>query len=285
MKEEFCRILGEKVRYLRIGNQNSLHKIVILHGWDPTKIVSEGFIPLAKIFAKKLSAEIIIPDLPGFGQSPLPAKKYINTDCRNFCEDPKQAEVIIEKGWSVWDYSDWLEEFLADLDFKSPILYGHSFGCRIIVRFLLRNKNFAGKIILTSAAGICLPLSWRQKLSRFLAKAFPLAKKIVPRNFQKFIVKKVFGARDWGNCPPELKETFQKIIAEPCLGGSLSQIKNEVLLIWGKKDSVTPLEAGRIFRKRLKNSQLKTIPEGRHGIHHTHTEKVAEFVVDFLKKR
>ena len=106
MKQEYCKILGEKTRYLRIGNENSAKKIVILHGWDPTKVVSEGFIPLAKILAKKLRAEIIIPDLPGFGQSPLPAKKYVDTDCRDFCENPDQAEVIVERGWSVWDYSD-----------------------------------------------------------------------------------------------------------------------------------------------------------------------------------
>jgi pimeloyl-ACP methyl ester carboxylesterase len=111
-----------------------------------------------------------------------------------------------------------------------------------------------------------------------------LAKKIIPRKIQKIIVKRLFGARDWGNCPREMKETFQKVIAEPCIGAALHEIKNEVLLIWGKKDTVTPIAAGRIFNKKLKNSHLKVISDGRHGIHRTHTEKVAEFVVDFLGK-
>ena len=285
MKEEFCRIFGEKTHYLRIGSPKSREKIVILHGWDPTKQVSEGFIPLAKILAKKLRAEIIIPDLPGFGASPLPHRKYIQSDYNELCEEPRQAGEIMKKGWSVWDYSDWLEEFLEKLDLKNPTLYGHSFGCRIISRFLMRNQDFAGKIILTSAAGIRLPLSFRQKISQLLAKIFPLAKKIIPRKIQKFIVKKLFGARDWGNCPKEMKETFQKVIVEPCIRENLREIKNEVLLIWGKEDTVTPLEAGRIFNKKLKNSHLKVIPKGRHGIHHTHPEKIAEFVVGFLRKK
>jgi len=284
MKEDFCRVFGEKAYYLRIGKENSAKKIVILHGWDPTKRVSAGFIPLAEILAKKLKAEIIIPDLPGFGKSVLPTRKYIQSDYDELCENPREAGKIMKKGWSVWDYSDWLEEFLVKLELENPTLYGHSFGCRIISRFLMRNQNFAGKIILTSAAGIQLPLSWRQKISRTLAKIFPLAKKIIPRKIQNFIVKKVFGARDWGNCPAEMKETFQKVIAEPCIRENLREISNEVLLIWGKKDTVTPLEAGRIFNKKLKNSQLKVLPTGRHGIHRTHPEKIVEFVVEFLGK-
>ena len=283
MREETCRIFGEKVYFFRIGNKKSAKKIVILHGWDPTKRVSKGFLPLAEILAKKLRAEIIIPDLPGFGKSPLPQRKYIESNYGEFCENPRKAGEIMQKGWSVWDYSDWLEEFLDKLNLENPILYGHSFGCRIISRFLIRNQNFAGKIILTSAAGIRLPLSLRQRFSQILAKTFPLAKKIIPRKIQKFVVKKLFGARDWGNCPAEMKETFQKVIAEPCIRENLKEIKNEVLLIWGKQDTITPLEAGRIFRQKLKNSSLKVLSTGRHGIHHTHTEKIAEIVMEFLK--
>ena len=284
MEMKSCRVFGETAHYLRIGKESSAKKIVILHGWDPTKSVSKGFIPLAEILAKKLKAEIIIPDLPGFGKSVLPARKYIESDYGEFCENPREAGKIMKKGWSVWDYSDWLEEFLDELDLENPTLYGHSFGCRIISRFLMRNQDFAGKIVLTSAAGIRLPLSLRQEFSKFLAKAFPLAKKIIPRKIQSFVVKKVFGARDWGNCPVEMKETFQKVIAEPCIRENLKEITNDVLLIWGKKDSITPIEAGRIFNKKLKHSHLKVLPTGRHGIHRTHTEKIAEFVVEFLGK-
>lgn len=284
MKQENCRVFGEKAHYIRIGNPKSREKIVILHGWDPTKSVSKGFIPLAEILAKKLRVEIIIPDLPGFGQSPLPHRKYIKSDYGELCENSREAGEIMQKGWSVWDYSDWLEEFLKKLELENPILYGHSFGCRIILRFLMRNQDFTGKIILTAAAGIRLPLSLRQKFSKVLAKAFPLAKKVIPRKIQNFAVKKVFGARDWGNCPEAMKETFQKVIAEQCIRENLREINKDVLLIWGKEDSVTPLEAGRIFRQKLKNSRLKVLLKGRHGIHHTHTVKIAELVADFLKK-
>lgn len=283
MKSENCKIFGESVHYLRIGNPKSREKIVILHGWDPTKVVSSGFIPLAEKLTKRMSIEIIIPDLPGFGKSPLPDRKYIKSDYGNVCEKPREAAKIMKEGWSVWDYSDWLEEFLLELELENPTLYGHSFGCRIISRFLIRNQDFTGKIILTSAAGIRLPLSLRQKISKSLAKTFPLARKVIPRKIQGFMVKKVFGARDWGNCPEEMKETFQKVIAESCIRENLKGINNKVLLIWGKKDQITPIEAGRIFNKKLKNSHLKVLPEGRHGIHHTHTEKIAEFVTRFLK--
>ncbi len=283
MEEKFCQVFGEKVRYWRLGRKNSRKKMVILHGWKLEKPVSDGFLPLAEILAKNLPIEIIIPDLPGFGQSVLPKKKFIKSDYTDLSDDPDEAEEIMEDGWSVWDYSDWLEEFLHILKLENPVLYGHSFGCRIISRFLLRNQNFAGKIILTGAAGVRLPLSWRQKISQTIAKSFPLAKKIIPRKIQQFIIKKVFGARDWGACPPEMKKTFQKVIAEPCISPHLKEITNEVLLIWGHDDQITPLAAAKIFHKKLKNSSLKVLKKGRHGIHHTHTQKIAYLVSNFLQ--
>ena len=173
---------------------------------------------------------------------------------------------------------------LKKLDLQDPTLYGHSFGCRIISKFLIRNRDFTGKIILTAAAGIRLPKSIRQILAQFFARVSRPIKKIIPRNILNVLRKKVFGARDWANCPKKMQSTFKKVIADPCMSEHLDEITNEVLLIWGKQDKITPIEAGRIFNKKLKNSHLKVLSTGHHGIHHTHVDKIAELVSHFLKQ-
>ena len=77
---------GRKVHFLRFGSGDK--KLVMLHGWGGS---SGSFVELAPHLAKQNNLEVVVPDLPGFGQS-----------------DPPPAE-----GWNTHDYADWLEKFLV----------------------------------------------------------------------------------------------------------------------------------------------------------------------------
>ncbi|MCF7905735.1 alpha/beta hydrolase [Candidatus Gracilibacteria bacterium] len=251
-------VRGIKTHFRTFGTGKGV--LIFLHGWGGSV---ESFERLAPRIAKKNKITAIVPDLPGFGASGNPPLS----------------------GWDTHEYEKWLEEFLTALNIKQAHLYGHSFGCRVIVRFLLKHPEYAQKVILTGAAGIKWPPSWRQKVSLWISKHFRTAKKILTGKIQKFILCKVFGARDWGNVSPELKNTLKKVLDEEDVRHLLPSITTPVLLIWGAHDTITPLRSARIFEAQLPHSKLRILPEGKHGIHRTHEEKMVQYVTKFLHEK
>ncbi len=238
--------------------------MVFLHGWNSErgwKASRDSYGIIAPKIAKQNNCEAILLDLPGFGGSGMPPKE----------------------GWTTYDYADWLEEVMQKLKIKKCIFYAHSFGCRVVVRFLLQCPEMAEKTILTGAAGIKWPPTFREKISLFLSKKFRIAKYLVPRVIQKFVITKIFGARDWGAVPTELKMTLEKVLAEKDFRNELPKLRTNFLLIWGEDDTITPLKSGKIYKKKLPNVKLEAIEGARHGVHKTHGDLVVELVAKFLK--
>ena len=257
VNSKFINIKNLKTHFLQFGS--SKKKLIFLHGWG---VSAESFLDIAKKLKTEKNIEIILIDLPGFGLSDSPPPT----------------------GWNIHDYENWLEIFLEKLNIKKANFFGHSFGCRILVQFLLKNKNIAQKVILAGAAGIKWPLSLRQKISIIISKNLYFIKNFIPKKIQKFIMCKIFGARDWGLVTKNLKPTLKKVLEEPDFQEKLPNIKNEILLIWGANDQITPLKSGKVFAKKLSNAELKIIPEGRHGIHKTHADEITNMIKNFLKK-
>lgn len=267
MNSEFLEVQGIKSHITRVGEGDQ--KLVLLHGWNSDRSWRpiDSFQALAEEIAERNNYEVIVVDLPGFGASDLPPVD----------------------GWNTWDYADWLAELLGKLEIKQCSFYGHSFGCRVIIRFLLATLIKGGggfeinKVILTGAAGIKWPLTMREKISLFLSKKLTFAKSIIPRAIQKFVITKILGARDWGAVPAELKSTLEKVLAEEDFREDLEKIRTQILLVWGNEDAITPLKSGKVYAEKLSNARLEIIQGARHGMHKTHTVEVADFVSQFLK--
>ena len=100
---------------------------------------------------------------------------------------------------------------------------------------------------------------------------------------QKFIITKVFGARDWGAVPAELKSTLGKVLAEDDFREDLKNIRTQILLIWGSEDAITPLKSGKVYAEKLSNARLEIIQGAKHGLHKTHTMDIINLVSPFLK--
>lgn len=257
MKSEFKTILGIKTHFIKRGTGKP--KIICLHGWGGSK---ESWNDMTPKLVKKANATVLTVDLPGFGESSPPPLS----------------------GWTTKQYAAWLEEFLAKLRWKNPTLIGHSFGCRVIIRFLEKNPKFEGKIVLHGAAGIKWPPGFKQKTARKLKPLMMPFKKIVPAKIWNKATGKIFGARDWIDCPVVMKKTLEKTLNESCVREKLKTIENDVLLLWGKKDGYTPIKSAKIFAENLKNSALHVFEDGKHGIHKTHATKCVNKISKFLKK-
>ena len=253
---ESIEVQGLKTHFVRIGTGTK--PVLFLHGWGGS---TDSFFRLGQsLIQKRPDLQLILVDYPGFGL----------TEC---------AE---NQAWDTYHYAEWVYDFMTTLNLQKADFYVHSFGARILIRLQEKHPNVINKMVLTGAAGIKWPLTPRQKISMWLSKVMPKFERGFLAKIQKLVVVKVFGARDWGNVNPKLKTTLKAVLEEADFRDQLSAIKSQTLIIWGAKDGITPLKSGNVYAKELPNSQIKILPEGRHGIHHTHPDQIIRALVEFL---
>ncbi len=222
--------------------------IVFLHGWGNS---SQVFIPLS--YYLKNDFFIFAPDLPGFGKSP------------------------IEKPMALKDYVDFIYKFLKENQIEKPIIVGHSFGGAIAAKLAILHPEIISKLILVNASAI------RESnfKSRLIEKPAKIIKKIIPKKFHSFILKFLgLDTSDYTQIEnPYLKETF-KIVIKENLAPELSFIKVPTLVIWGEKDTETPLKNGSLIAKLIPNAEMAII---KNTGHHVFLDKPLEFIYEIKK--
>lgn len=207
--------------------------VCLLHGWGSN---IELFNDISEVISRRY--KVVAPDLPGFGGS----------------EEPPAV-------WTVDDYADFVVEFLKQFQADKVILLGHSYGGRIIIKLSNRpNLPFAiVKNILVDAAGIMPRRSLKYKLrvrAYKIGKAvfnIPLISRLFPQALNHF--QKKFGSSDYASASPVMRGCLVKAVNED-LEPLLSGITAETLLIWGDKDTATPLADGQKMEKLIKGSGL-----------------------------
>lgn len=225
------------INYICCGEGKPL---VIIHGWGCNIGVYDALI---KHLSKNHTVYAL--DLPGFGESDEP-----------------------ESPWSVSDYADFMCEFLTKLGIDNPILFGHSFGGRVIIKLLTCGYPVsAEKVILTGSAGILRKKTAVKKLRAAIvrvAKRFfesKIIKKLLPTAAEK--LKRRYGSPDYVNSTPVMRGTLVKTVNED-LTPLLENMTAETLLIWGANDTETPLADGQLMEKLMKNAGLAVIHNAGH---------------------
>ena len=186
------------------------------------------------------------------------------------------------KPWDLDSYVEWLrEELRAE---KDVTLIGHSNGGRISIAYAARPDANISRLILIDAAGVVhneVGLRLKRAVFGALAKAGrPLRSlPLVRTAFYKLI-----GARDYGAAPAHMRETMAKLIRED-LVPIMPRITAPTLIIWGDKDTATPLSDAGIIHAEIKGSKLVVIDGCGHSPHATHPERVSQEVVSWLDAR
>ncbi|MBU0722447.1 alpha/beta hydrolase [Patescibacteria group bacterium] len=229
--------------------KNPTNQLLILPGWDGTKKTWQDFINIAR-----KDYEVICLELPCFGNEPCP-----------------------DKIWGVKEYADFVAQKIKSLNLIKPILLGHSFGGQVAAYLAANNPELISQLIL-SGPTLSRP---KHNLKRFIFgfmasfgkiffQLFPFDK-LGKGNFSfktkaKKILYRLADSPDYNNTSGIKREIFKKIIRQD-VTDQLSKIDLPVLIIWGGKDNYVSLKAGKKLAKLIKNSKLKIIPNGRHGLH------------------
>ncbi|HRF28362.1 MAG TPA: alpha/beta hydrolase [Candidatus Saccharibacteria bacterium] len=245
---------GINTSYVDEGNGKV---VVLLHGWGTSK---ENLQDLQHFLAKDF--RVIVPDLPGFGESALPPKD-----------------------WSVGNYVSFIQSFLETLDVHQVhAIVGHSFGGRVCIKGAGSHTFSPSKIVLIGSAGIRHSTSLRNRAVVATAKTgktilrLPLLRKHYDTARAK--LHQQTGSDDYASAG-EMQQVFLNTIQED-LQEVAANIKADTLLIWGSEDQAAPLADARRFNQLIEGSRLKIIQGAGHFVHNDNPQKVQKWVAEFL---
>jgi pimeloyl-ACP methyl ester carboxylesterase len=224
-------------------------KMYILHGWTYS---TEKWTPFVNEL-KKSGINVVVLKIPGLTAS-------------------------IDRVWNIEDYVLWLDDTLKHEKVK-VVLCGHSNGGLISLSYALKYPDKVEKLILMDSTGIYhKELSIRIK-RWILQTAAKIGKKFTSSHIAKRLIYKIARAHDYENADPIMKKTMVSLIKTDLLE-KFNQINIPTLIIWGERDSVTPLNDGKIMRERIKNSKLFTIKNARHSPQITHPKDTARIIIE-----
>ena len=155
--------------------------------------------------------------------------------------------------FSVGDYAAWLNEVTALLYLRKPHVVAHSFGCRVAVKSAALYPDLFDKMVLTGPAGV---VEKRGVKYRVKVGAYRFVKKFAPA-----FAERNFGSEEYRGLSPIMKESYKKIVNED-LRGCAARVRNSVLLIQGKRDSVTPMKQAQAYLDAFPNATLRVIDGG-----------------------
>jgi pimeloyl-ACP methyl ester carboxylesterase len=231
-----------------VSGQGSL-KVVLLHGWGTSHAMMA---PVAEHLSQYFTVYNL--DWPGFGESPAPSRVY-----------------------TTQDYCDALRSFCEQLGIENPILIGHSFGCRIALRYAYAFP--VHKLILTGAAGLRPKRGLDYYVKVYSYKLMKQVRKI-PGLSQLGMQRKV-GSSDYQALSGLMRATFVKVVNED-VAPLLNRITSEVLLVYGDQDQDTPLWMGQYLEKHLPNAGLAVFVGDDHYAYYHQMPRFLKVIDIFL---
>ena len=218
--------------------------------------------PLAERLRKQ-RYRVLVPDLPGFGQTPPPPA-----------------------AWSVPDYADFVLAYLDALDVERTHLIGHSFGGRVGLVLGADHAERLDKMVLIDSAGVKPPESSSAglRLSAYKALRDGLANvglKGLSDGLRGWYTER-YGSADFKNAGP-LRETFVKVVNEDLLPYA-ARVKPSTLLLWGEADQDTPVWMAKQLEAQIPDAGLHTFPGAGH---YSYLERLAETarIIDYFFKQ
>jgi pimeloyl-ACP methyl ester carboxylesterase len=262
------------VRAIRVhlrdeGPRDDPLPIMLLHGTSSSLHTWDGW-------AAELSKtrRVIRYDLPGFGLT-----------------GPSEHH-----DYQVQSHAATVRAVMDELKISRVILGGNSLGGHIALVTALQTPERVAKLILVDAAGYPLapqsiPIGFRLSVSPVFQT---IARVTLPRSVVEDSVKNVYG--DPSRVTPELVDRYYELTLREGNRQALSErlrwvrgdavthqiplVSMPTLILWGEKDRLIPLEAGKRFARDIKGSELVVFD----GLGHVPQEEDSARTVQAVQK-
>lgn len=270
-------VLGSKVRYWEF-NPSERQTIVMIHGFRGTHHGLQAIIDVLP------ELHIVIPDLPGFGEStPM-----------NIAHD-------------IAGYQAFTESFVRIIKAKQPVLLGHSFGSIIASHVAAESPELISSLILINPistpalqgpkellTGLALFYYWLgKKLPASAGRALlsnPLIVRIASiamtktsdKRLRKYIHTQHRTHFSSFQNRQVLDEAFRASVSHT-IRDVAQRITAPTLLIVGDKDDIAPLKGQRELALKLLDGNLTIIQGVGHLVHYETPKAAADAIVKFVK--
>jgi|SRR3989344_2108700 len=266
MKEYYFK---DKIYYRTNDFKPDRLTLVFAHGVSGS---SSAWWPYEKIFENKYN--VLTYDIRGHGNS----KKYLNYsdyETKKFAED--------------------LHELITYLNISKFILISNSFAALIALEYIKLWRETVLANIFTSPE-IYLNENFLAKILRPILKIFTWFLSFLPFNPKPrghVDYKKYIGSTDWDidRNLADLKNTTARVhfytlrqSLRPTQEYFLEKINVPTLIIHGEKDSMVPLKNAITLSRKIKNSELRSIPNIDHNTAHNAVKEMSEIIESFIER-
>ena len=201
--------------------------MVVLHGWGGR---IESMTPAVECLSA--SFRVIALDLPGFGESPIPATV-----------------------WGTADYAAFVGAALDHLDVTSAHFVGHSFGAKTAIQLAATDPQRVGKLVLMGASGLRSAPSMKVRIKRAASRSARVIGKLGPPGAAvRDAAYRRLASQDYRDAGP-LRPILVKVVNED-LAALLGRVLSSTLLIWGTKDDAVPVAHARRMEEAIPDAGL-----------------------------
>lgn len=246
-------INGLKINYIVEGQGKD---VVVLHGWGAN---INTVLSIVNILKGKFRVHAL--DLPGFGES----------------QEPKTPI-------SSFEYAEIVKMYMDKSGISNAILIGHSFGGKISIIIGSKYGEIVDKIVLVNSAGLIPKRGLKYYIKVYSFKTLRFIYKSLlgdsPEKLEKFYRK--FGSTDYQDSSGVMRKILVIVVNENLLP-MLGNIKAPTLLIWGDKDTATPLYMAKTMEKKIKDSGLVVLEGAGHYSYLDEHHRFALILKNFLQ--
>ncbi len=230
--------------YYSFKNGQSKTPILLLHGWGVDSQIFEG------IWKNFPDRSFLCIDFPPFGKS----QKTI-------------------ENFTIYTYVALLMSLCEHLGIEKCNILAHSFGGRIVAILASVKCSLVHSCILIGSAGL--------KPKRSLKYYYKIYKYKLLKKLGRSTLN--LGSKDYIMLDDNMKKTFNSIVNED-LQSYYQNMHCPCLIIWGEKDSETPLYMAKKLKKIISNSSLEIIKNAGHFCFLTNPLLVYKFLSKFWEE-
>ena len=253
--------------------------LIFIHGFRGTH---HG---LQKIAEQLPEYRLIIPDLPGFGDSEALSSEH-----------------------SITQYIAWLHEFRRHVDTeKQSYIVGHSFGTIVTSHYAAAHPGTVKKLVLINPIGSPALESEQRFLVQLAILYYWLGRKLPPsaarawiamkpatkimsitmrktkdKSIRRYIDEQHYAHFSSFANPKQLAEAFRASVSHD-VSEVASRLRIPTLLIAGEKDDITSLAKQRHLHGAIDGAQLVVIDDVGHLTHYETPEAVAAAIRNFIQ--
>lgn len=263
---------GVKIHYtITESTQPESYPVIFLQGSGPGASGWLNFRYNVQYFADN-GFQVIIPDLPGFGDSDKPDLDY-----------------------TLDFFSSAMLEFADQLDIEKFALVGNSLGGAVSLGMALNAPDRVSHLILMGCGGLEDQMTYFEKMKGVQAMTkVPLGSPEFTPEYLKEVLKLI--VFDPSHITDELIEERFRILATqnpaafkrmviPNISNRLHEIKAPVLAFWGDKDNFCPVSGASTLAANCEDAEVTILSKCGHWVMIEYKDLFNKRCVEFLKNK